>query len=103
LPLIVLALALLGQEPQAATLNPIIYLSDGAVLGVAGLELLGTSRGVRTLHRRRVAWPTPALGPQILLPLAGYGLVALLLLVLLLTRLFGYPLQLLIVSTRDLG
>jgi CubicO group peptidase (beta-lactamase class C family) len=94
---------LLGQEPQPVSLNPMTGLLYGVILGIAGLELLGIARGVRTLRRWRVARPTPALGRQILLPLAGHALVALLFLVLLPTRLLGGGLGIVVVTMPDLG
>ena len=98
-----LARLLLGQEPQPVRLNPMGSLLYGVILGVAGLELLGVTRGVRTIRRWRATRPQPARWRQILLPLVGHALVALLFLVLIPTLLLGGSLPMAMVTAPDLG
>jgi CubicO group peptidase (beta-lactamase class C family) len=94
---------LLGQEPQPVALNPMGSMLYGVILGITGLELLGIARGVYTLRRWRAARPARALGRQVVLPLAGHTLVALLFLVLVPTLLLGGSLQLAVFTAPDLG
>jgi CubicO group peptidase (beta-lactamase class C family) len=94
---------LLGREPQPVELNPLASLLYGVVLGVAALELLGVAHGVRTLRRWRTTPPRRALVRQIILPLAGHALVALLFLALVPTMLFGGSLTMAMFTIPDLG
>jgi CubicO group peptidase (beta-lactamase class C family) len=97
------AMLLMGQEPQPVALNPITYLLYGAVLGIAGLELLAVARGVRTLRRWRAAPPQRGPWRQILLPLAGHALVALLFLGLIPMLLLGGSLEVALRMAPDLA
>jgi CubicO group peptidase (beta-lactamase class C family) len=94
---------LLGQEAQPVTLNMMTPLLYGIILGVAGLELVGIARGARTLRRWKRVVPKRAIWRQVVLPLVGHALVALLFLVLIPTQLLGGSLPMAIVTAPDLG
>ncbi len=73
-----ITMLLMGQEPQPVQLSPAPNVVYGVLLGLAGLELLGVARGVRTLRRWRAAAPERALVRQAVLPLGIHLLAALL-------------------------
>jgi CubicO group peptidase (beta-lactamase class C family) len=98
-----ITMILTGQEPQPVQLSPAANVVYGVLLGLAGLELLGVARGVRTLRRWRASPPEPALVRQVVLPLAGHLLVALLFLGVIPALLLGGSLANALFLVPDLG
>jgi CubicO group peptidase (beta-lactamase class C family) len=94
---------LLGQEAQPVDLNPMGLLLYGIILSIAGLELLGIARGVRTVRRWQRVVPERAVWRQVVLPLMGHALVTLLFLVLIPTLLLGGSLSMTMLTAPDLG
>jgi CubicO group peptidase (beta-lactamase class C family) len=97
------AALLMGQEPRPVALNPATPVLYGVILGIAGLQLLGMARSVRTLRRWHATAPAWKLGRQVVLPLAGNLLVALLFLLLIPALLLGGSLAGTVYLAPDLG
>lgn len=97
------ATLLMGQQPQPVAWNPAGSLLLGTLVTVGGLLLLSIARSIQTLRRWHAAPPRRAIWRQIVLPLMGNALVALLCLVLVPTLLLKVPLPAIIFQIPDLG
>jgi CubicO group peptidase (beta-lactamase class C family) len=98
-----ITMLLMGQEPQPVQLSPVPNVMYGVILGLVGLELLGVARGIRTLRRWRATPPRRSVVRQVVLPLAGHLLAALLFLGLIPGLLLGGSLANAIFLVPDLG